>query len=223
MSSRHKVVEVLDASEAVLLDFDGPVCDLFAGFPAPDVADAMRSALSAWGVGDTRLGFDSTDPLVVMRAGAAHIGSEAAHDVLARFEMQAARDAALTPGASECLHAFAAARKPVIIVSSNDSEAVQSFLVDKGLRDLVVGVVGRPSDDLDTMKPHPRTLLEACDAVGVASAHAVMIGDSVSDIDAARAAGCASIGYANKPGKERTLASATVVVNDMHEIASATR
>jgi phosphoglycolate phosphatase-like HAD superfamily hydrolase len=37
-----------------------------------------------------------------------------------------------------------------------------------------------------------------------------MVGDQITDIDAARQAGTHSIGYANKPGKAETLANAII-------------
>jgi phosphoglycolate phosphatase len=45
-------------------------------------------------------------------------------------------------------------------------------------------------DDVREKKPHPALLLAACDRLGVAPSHALMIGDSVNDALAARAAGC---------------------------------
>ncbi|MZE77976.1 hypothetical protein GTY57_13445, partial [Streptomyces sp. SID5475] len=36
---------LLASVKCVLFDFDGPVCDLFARHPAPDVADTMRARL----------------------------------------------------------------------------------------------------------------------------------------------------------------------------------
>ncbi|MFF9078904.1 HAD hydrolase-like protein [Streptomyces rubiginosohelvolus] len=51
----------------------------------------------------------------------------------------------------------------------------------------------------------------------------VLIGDSVSDIEAARAAAATSIGFANKPAKEATLdqAGADAIVLDMSVVARA--
>jgi phosphoglycolate phosphatase len=45
-------------------------------------------------------------------------------------------------------------------------------------------------DDVPEKKPHPALLLAACDRLGVAPSHALMIGDSVNDALASRAAGC---------------------------------
>ncbi|MGE5338258.1 MAG: phosphoglycolate phosphatase [Gemmatimonadota bacterium] len=45
-------------------------------------------------------------------------------------------------------------------------------------------------DDVKEKKPHPALLLAACDRLGVTPADALMIGDSINDALAARAAGC---------------------------------
>ncbi len=45
-------------------------------------------------------------------------------------------------------------------------------------------------DDVKEKKPHPALLLAACERLGVPAAEALMIGDSINDALAARAAGC---------------------------------
>ena len=54
-------------------------------------------------------------------------------------------------------------------------------------------------DTLPEKKPHPLPLLHSAEALGVKPENAVMIGDSISDVKAARAAGfgiiCMSYGY----------------------------
>ncbi len=45
-------------------------------------------------------------------------------------------------------------------------------------------------DDVKEKKPHPALLLAACERLGVPAAEAMMIGDSINDALAARAAGC---------------------------------
>ncbi|MFD8383971.1 hypothetical protein ACFV2X_36585 [Streptomyces sp. NPDC059679] len=41
------LAEVLGTSDAVLFDFDGPICDVFRGLPAPGVADELAALLIA--------------------------------------------------------------------------------------------------------------------------------------------------------------------------------
>ncbi|MCE0765816.1 HAD hydrolase-like protein [Pseudonocardia kujensis] len=50
-------------------------------------------------------------------------------------------------------------------------------------------------------------LYRALDDLAAKPSEAVLVGDSITDIQAARAAGVAVIAYANKPGKERALGS----------------
>ena len=45
-------------------------------------------------------------------------------------------------------------------------------------------------DAFERMKPDPLPLLKTCEALGVAPAHTLMVGDSSNDARAARAAGC---------------------------------
>ena len=58
-------------------------------------------------------------------------------------------------------------------------------------------------------------------AVGALPSRCVLVGDSLTDIDGARAAGVRVIGYANYPYKVKTFraAGADVVVTSMREIA----
>jgi hypothetical protein len=44
-----KATDVLAHADALFLDFDGPVCSVFAGIPASMVADQLRSVLADGG------------------------------------------------------------------------------------------------------------------------------------------------------------------------------
>jgi hypothetical protein len=63
-----RLTDVFAAARYVLLDFDGPVCDVFAGTPAHDVAENLRAHLSARyaePLPDDILATD--DPLLIVR------------------------------------------------------------------------------------------------------------------------------------------------------------
>ncbi|MBD0324414.1 MAG: hypothetical protein ICV72_13665 [Aldersonia sp.] len=51
-------------STSVLLDFDGPICSVFAGHPAPAVAERIRDYLRREGWPVNKLP-ESDDPMVV--------------------------------------------------------------------------------------------------------------------------------------------------------------
>lgn len=70
--------------------------------------------------------------------------------------------------------------------------------------DLIVG-----GDSCERRKPDPQPLLFACESLGLQPAQVLMIGDSINDVQAARAAGiaviCVTYGY-NEGQDPRTLA-----------------
>ncbi|WP_229783494.1 HAD hydrolase-like protein [Pilimelia anulata] len=67
------------------------------------------------------------------------------------------------------------------------------------------------------MKPDPQPVRNALRLVGSSAGRAVLVGDAVTDIRAARAAGVAAVGYANRPTKRGILASADAVIESMSE------
>ncbi|MBU8857590.1 HAD-IA family hydrolase [Micromonospora sp. WMMB482] len=73
------------------------------------------------------------------------------------------------------------------------------------------------------MKPSPEPILQAVSVLGMSPERCVLIGDSLSDIEGARASGVRAIGYANRPMKVEAfqLAMADVVITSMGELAQA--
>ncbi|MEU0566385.1 HAD family hydrolase [Nonomuraea sp. NPDC005983] len=216
-------VDLLRQAEAVLLDFDGPVCRVFAGLPALVVATRLKELLIREGV---RLPQDVEaldDPLKVLRR-TADIAPELVDKVetaLMASEVEAATCAEITPGVREFLEACSAAGKPVAIVSNNSEPAIETFLALADLGEWVTAVSGRPIGEPEQMKPHPQSTLRACKSLGVEPAQAVLIGDSDFDMQAANNAGTHSIAYANEPGKAESLtrAGADALIDSMAELA----
>jgi HAD superfamily hydrolase (TIGR01509 family) len=110
---------------------------------------------------------------------------------------------------------------PVAVVSNNSAAAIEACLKAHDLGAYVEPVIGRAYADPRRMKPNPGPVLDAVRALGVAPGSCVLVGDSLSDIEAARAAGVAAIGYANRPWKVDAFATADVVVTTMGDIAEA--
>ena len=84
-------------------------------------------------------------------------------------------------------------------------------------------IAGRTEPDPRLLKPHPHLILRALDALGSDPATCALVGDSISDIQAAQKANTASIGFANKPGKAERLqsAGADAIVVTMTELYGA--
>ncbi|AUY51269.1 HAD-IA family hydrolase [Streptomyces sp. CB01881] len=221
----QQLADVLRPVKHVLLDFDGPVCSVFAGLPAPGVARRLREGLLATGEKAPAGAEEESDPLALLR-----LVSEARPDLtdstdaaLAALETEAVRVAHPTPGGESVLRASARSGRLVSVVSNNAGAAIETYLAEHGLGDYVVGVFGRSPGDPSSMKPNPRLLLEAMKAAGTGPEHCIFIGDAARDVEAGEAAGVPTIGYANKPGKDVKLAGAgaVVIVDSMELIADA--
>ncbi|MEC3980249.1 HAD family hydrolase [Amycolatopsis sp. H20-H5] len=199
-----EVGELLAARDHVFLDFDGPVCAVFAAVPALEVAERLKPlvghALPAEIVA-------TGDPLDVL-AYAATCGPSTARVVerqLGRLEQEAVTSATPTPGVEELLEALVARGFTVTIVSNNSADAVRSFLVLRDLARHVRGISARTTADPAVLKPSPALLEAAMRSVGAAPRQCVMVGDSARDLEAARAAGVASIAFAPDPARRAKL------------------
>lgn len=220
------VRRVLAQVDAVLVDFDGPICQVFAGVPAPEVAaDLRRFYAAAYGDAAAAALEQGDDPVgLVQSAGAQRLphASELERR-LSEHETAAMRSAAPTAGAAEALAGLERAGFPLAAVSNNSGEALRRYFEDHGLEHLIKTLIGRPSDCLWRMKPDPYPLEQAARTLGVPAHRTVLIGDSITDVQAAQAAGALSIGFANKPGKSARLsrAGADAVITSMAQILAA--
>ncbi|MEU3993664.1 HAD family hydrolase [Streptomyces platensis] len=221
-----KLTEVLGATSGVLFDFDGPICDVFAGRPAPGVARELSEVVARHdaALGGKAAGVD--DPLEILRLAmqGGEPAIQAIEESLTKAEVSAVKVAGPpVPGAVAALEAAHSSGRKVAVVSNNSTACVRAFLMLHGLRHLVDEVVGRAAYRPDLMKPDPHSLLLAAAQLRVRPNHCTLIGDSVTDVVAARAAGAMSIGFANKQHKGLALAEAgaNVVVTDMATVATA--
>ncbi|MEV4197430.1 HAD family hydrolase [Micromonospora globbae] len=209
---------------AVLLDFDGPVCSIFAGYPAPQVFAELVDVLRRHGVDVPPDLASEPDPLGVLRrtgaAGDQRI-TRLVEDALCAAERRAAETAEPTSYGREVIVAARQAGLPVAVVSNNSAGAVSAYLTAHRLAAYVSPVVGRACADPDRMKPDPEPILRAVRAVGQPASRCVLVGDSISDMEGARAAGVSVIAYANRPSKEDVFraAGADAVITSMGMMA----
>jgi HAD superfamily hydrolase (TIGR01509 family) len=212
-----KAETVLAEAHALLLDFDGPVCSVFAGIPAVTVADQLRQIL----VEDCQTEIPKTvaisaDPFDVFRY-ASTLGAQEARYIEAAFtahEVEAVASATPADGAHNLIQAWQKSGRPLAIVSNNSTAAIRTYLSLYNLQKSIGYIAARTSADASLLKPNPHLLQEAAAALEVTASECVFIGDSPSDMDAARAARIRAIGFANKAGKRELLvahnASATI-------------
>ncbi len=219
-----RLAEILDTTTHLLLDFDGPVCDVFAGYPAHHIAEHLRHLLTD--THDLVLPDDvlaTEDPLHVIRrtADLAPQLSVTVDTALRAAEVQAVATATPTPGCAELLTACQATGRPVAIVSNNSAQAVDAYLRRHRLTGFVAHVQGRDGRDPGLMKPNPYPLREALIVLDAKPDTTTLIGDSLTDLDAARAAGVRVVAYANKPRKRTQLADADALTTSIRTVAEA--
>lgn len=217
MTKESAAAAVLWRFPTVLLDFDGPICSVFSSFTSAEVAGALRERLQ---LDDAAL--DSTDPFDVLRIAAEpSLGSAAkAERALAQLECEAVASAEPTPGAFELIDELARSGRRVAVVSNNSADAVGAFLEQHQLTKLITAVSARIDPQPRLLKPHPYLVSRACSLTKSPAHNCILVGDSLSDLDAARRFALAFIGYANKPGKRRSfeLQDVDAVVDGMVEL-----
>jgi HAD superfamily hydrolase (TIGR01509 family) len=214
--SNDALAAVLARTSHVLLDFDGPVCSVFSNFSPAAVAHELRTRLELVDAPETN------EPFEILSYVARDKPADAlrAEAELARLETSAVGTAAPTPGAAAVLRHFKESGRPVVVVSNNSAGAVHAYLVRHGLTHLVAGMTSRTDPDPRLLKPDPFLLHEGARLLNAEISDCLMIGDSITDIQAAHAAGAAVLGYANKPGKREKFerVKPDAVIEDMAEL-----
>jgi phosphoglycolate phosphatase len=195
---------ILANTEALLLDFDGPICSVFAGFPADVVANQLRWTLSEKSYESLPEDVATTaDPFEILRY-ASSLGNAEERFIEAALraqELEAVATAVPTEGSHTIMRVWHASGRKLAIVSNNSVIAIESYLSLHKLTKTTDGIFGRTGHKPQLLKPNPYLLNQACESLGIDPAACTFIGDAPTDIQAARAAKTVSIGYANKPGK----------------------
>jgi HAD superfamily hydrolase (TIGR01549 family) len=102
------------------------------------------------------------------------------------IESEAAERAELMPGAIEALNDLREMKKRIVIVTNNGRLGTDRTLERLNLLGILDAVVTR--DDVDELKPDPGIVLKALNLVSTKADEAILVGDSIIDIKAARAA-----------------------------------
>jgi HAD superfamily hydrolase (TIGR01509 family) len=211
---------LLHRANAILLDFDGPVCKVFADISATTVADDLRRVLAERGYPTEPVRDLGPHELLTYAATLGPAEAKAIEDKLEQAELTAVATSSPTPGAAEFLNACQHVGKRVAIVSNNNADAITSYLARQQLSHLIEHIEGRDPTNPHHMKPHPWTIERALARLAVQPSNSVLIGDAVTDLYAAATAGVLRIGYANRPAKVALLeqAGALAVATSMIDL-----
>ena len=213
---------IVSRTRHLLLDFDGPICSIYAGLPAVTVADRLRKLFGDHVQLPDEIAH-TADPLEVF-AYAAAVSEDLAARVeteMTNQELAAVATAAPTPYVHEVVTACQDSGRSVAVVSNNSAAAVHTYLARHGLDDRISLVVARTNHDPALLKPSPHLITQAVHALNADPGECTLVGDSVTDVQAVRLASVQSIGYANQPGKRKLLISARAgaIINSLADLA----
>ncbi|MCD6671341.1 MAG: phosphoglycolate phosphatase [Burkholderiaceae bacterium] len=215
-------------ARAVLLDLDGTLLDTVADLAA--AVDAMLVELGRAPIGApaVRTYVGKGARVLVRRALAGSLDApcdEAAVDAaMPVFERHYAREngasARLYPNVVEGLSAMRSRGLTLACVTNKPQPFADELLARTGLSCFFAAIVG--ADAHLARKPDPAPLLHACERLGVAPAQAVAIGDSMNDVQAARAAGIPVIvvPYGYNEGRPASTLDADAHVDDLQQAAA---
>lgn len=182
--------------KAVLIDLDGTLAD-----SVPDLAVATNLMLRETGSPDLpesviRTFVGKGIPRLVERALTGTLDGtvdkralDAALPVFERHYLAVnGKHTTLFPGVIDGLDALRAAGLPLACVTNKAGRFTLPLLEQLGIARYFALVIA--GDTLPQKKPDPAPLLHACRHFNIAANEMLMIGDSMNDAEAARAAGC---------------------------------
>lgn len=116
-------------------------------------------------------------------------------DFLAHYEAHIADHSFLFPGVVESLDRFEAAGWDFAVCTNKIEAPARKLLQELGVADRFRAIVGQ--DTFGIPKPDPRVLAETIAMAGGAPARSIMVGDSRTDIDTAKALGipCVAVDF----------------------------
>jgi phosphoglycolate phosphatase len=202
--------DIITATRHLFLDFDGPICSIFAGLKPETIATHLRDIITAHDITLPTNITATADPFAVFTWAATISPSLAAEVETAQadLEVEAVPTAEPTPGVHAFITSCRETGRTVTVVSNNSERAVRAYLTRHSLDGPISTVIARTSPDPSLLKPCPHLLQQAIAATGGQPETCALVGDQLSDIEAAHHAGTHSIGYANEPGKADSFAKA---------------
>jgi len=195
----------------LVFDLDGTLVD-----SAPDLLATLQAVLPKHGI---RVEIDATHrqgighgaryliEYTLLRQGIVVDGpalDAIYQDFLDHYEANISVETRPFPGCDRLLDRFAAAGWSFAVCTNKPAKMSRLLLQNLGMADRFAAICG--GDSFAHRKPHPGHLVETIAAAGGVRERSVMVGDSQTDLDTARAAGApfvgVSFGYTPIPMRE---------------------
>ncbi len=201
----------------IMFDLDGTLVD-----SARDITNALNYAVEPYGIEpltvERTVGMVGGGLTKLMQTLLGPDRADIMPEVLIRFlEYYSAHLADFTapyPGVPETLQRLSAFKKAVI---SNKREALSRKVLEiLGLAGHFAIILG--SDSVEEKKPSPKPLFLIMDRLGLAPSEALMVGDSIYDIQAGKAAGVRTVAVSYGYREKESLSSADYLIDHMDEL-----
>lgn len=210
----------------VIIDVDGTLID-----SVPDLAFCVDETMKAlnrptWGEAKVRHWVGNGVSKLVERALTGQLETNAKPEdyhkayaiFLELYAQNTAKRSSLYAGVKEGLTYLKTLALRLVCVTNKAQQFTHPLLRDLGIFDAFELVIS--GDTLPQKKPHPLPLLHAAQYFKLATKDCLMLGDSISDVKAARAASfkiiCVSYGYNH--GVDISRANPDVIIDSMAEL-----
>ncbi len=213
----------LDTTRAILFDLDGTLID-----SVPDLTAAVNAMLERFGyetVEEERVRhWVGNGARVLVRRSLENVGSDVPFGDALRTFMQAyeARMCDRTryyEGVHETLLALMDRGYRMGVVTNKPQRFVAPILEHLKIGEFFDAILG--GDTLTEKKPHPLPLLTMAERLGAGTHECTMVGDSINDILAAKAAGmpCIAVKYGYNYGEPIEKSGPDLVVEDFRNLS----
>lgn len=122
----------------------------------------------------------------------------------------------LYPHVIETLKALKARGLTLTIASSRGQTSLSQFVKNLGLTEIITYILG--AGDVENGKPHPEAIFKTLDKYGFTPDQAIMVGDTIFDIQMGINAGTKTCGVTYGNGSRESLSPADWLIDDFSEL-----
>lgn len=122
----------------------------------------------------------------------------------------------LYPNVIETLKALKARGITLTIASSRGQASLSQFVKNLGLTDIITYILG--AGDVENGKPHPEAIFKTLDKYGFTPDQAIMVGDTIFDIQMGINAETRTCGVTYGNGSRESLSPADWLIDDFSEL-----
>jgi HAD superfamily hydrolase (TIGR01509 family) len=178
---------------AVLFDIDGTLVDSnYLHVQAWEKAvDGVGRSVDSWRI-HAAIGKDSSLLMEAILPGADDETAEKASDLHSLYYKELAERLEPLSGARDLIRAVAERGMRVVLATSAPEDELKMLRDILDVEEQLFAVTS--SEDVETAKPRPDIVQVALERAGVDADHAVFVGDTVWDVEAAAKAGVSTIG-----------------------------